>query len=82
MLEKKLNCHMSVLSGANISIEIAKKQFSETTIGSTDIKIGNEWKSIFETDYFKINVVNCCIPIELCGALKVKINYFILFRIV
>ena len=75
MLQQKLGCQMSVLSGANIASEIADKNFSETTIGSADINVGKEWKKLIETDYFKVNVVNTCHPLELIGALKVFFSF-------
>jgi glycerol-3-phosphate dehydrogenase (NAD+) len=65
-----LDINVSVLSGANIANEVAKEEFSEATIGSTDSNLAKIWKNLFHTSYFRINTIDDVAGVELCGALK------------
>jgi glycerol-3-phosphate dehydrogenase (NAD+) len=62
---------VAVLMGANIADEIAKKQFSEATIGCLDETNGLLWKRLFHNpSYFCIHLINQVRGVELCGTLK------------
>lgn len=62
---------VAVLMGANIANEIAKKQFSEATIGCSKKENGLLWKKLFHNPaYFRIRLIDQLKSIELCGALK------------
>ncbi|CAO3647274.1 unnamed protein product [Cunninghamella blakesleeana] len=61
---------VAVLSGANIANEVAKEQFCETTIGSPSLQDGELFFKLFNTPYFRANVIRDSIGVELCGALK------------
>jgi len=61
---------MSVLMGANVANEVAKGDFSEATVGCTDLAIGAKWVSLFNTPDFKVDPVMDVAGAELCGALK------------
>lgn len=69
-LTKELNIQVSTLSGANIADEIAREEFSETTIGYRDPTHGTHFHSLFNTPYFRVNTVQDVHGVELCGALK------------
>jgi len=70
IIHEILGINVSVLSGANIANEVAKEEFSEATIGSTDRNLANVWKNLFHTSYFRINTIDDVPGVELCGALK------------
>lgn len=63
---------VSVLSGANISSEIAKEQFTESTLGYSTLSspFNPLWTRLFTTPYFRVQAVNDIAGVELCGALK------------
>ncbi|KAJ1989493.1 glycerol-3-phosphate dehydrogenase [Dimargaris cristalligena] len=61
---------VSILSGANIANEIAQEKFSETTIGYRIEQNGRLFHDLFNTSYFRVNIVNDPSGVELCGALK------------
>jgi len=60
----------SVLMGANIANEVADEKFCESTIGSMDPVVGEEFKLLFHTDNFQVTVVDDASTVEICGALK------------
>ena len=70
VIRESLNVDTSVLMGANIANEVAKEQFCETTIGYRVRENGELMKRIFNTEYFKVNIVEDVVSVELCGALK------------
>ncbi|CAO3641325.1 unnamed protein product [Cunninghamella echinulata] len=75
LYSKKIGDHLNlsqvaVLSGANIANEVAKEQFCETTIGSPSMQDGEMFFKLFNTPYFKVNVIRDSIGTELCAALK------------
>ncbi|RCI05211.1 Glycerol-3-phosphate dehydrogenase [Rhizopus stolonifer] len=69
-ISRKLNIRVACLSGANIADEVAQKRFCETTIGSQNREDGLLFQKLFDTDYFKVNVIRDHVGVELCGALK------------
>ncbi|KAF8822606.1 putative glycerol-3-phosphate dehydrogenase (gpdh), partial [Cardiosporidium cionae] len=50
--------------------DVADGQFSETTIGYTDMESAMIWQQLLDTPYFKINGVPDVAGVELCGAVK------------
>ncbi|KAI8070556.1 glycerol-3-phosphate dehydrogenase [NAD+] [Gilbertella persicaria] len=69
-ISRKLGINVAALSGANIADEVAKERFCETTIGSRSEQDGQLFFKLFNTDYFKVNVIRDYVGVELCGALK------------
>ncbi|ORX90462.1 glycerol-3-phosphate dehydrogenase [NAD+] [Basidiobolus meristosporus CBS 931.73] len=65
-----LGIETSVLSGANIAQEVALEHFCETTIGSRVKEHGEIYRKLFNTEYFRVTVVDDVAGVELCGALK------------
>jgi len=70
IINEILGIPVSVLMGANIANEVADEKFCESTIGATDPQVGREFKELFNTDNFLVNVVNDAETVEICGALK------------
>lgn len=70
IISKELKIDVSVLSGANISTEIAAEKFSESTIGYKDSNNAILFKLLLETSYFRISLVEDVEGIQVCGALK------------
>uniref|UniRef100_A0A7E4WCQ1 Glycerol-3-phosphate dehydrogenase [NAD(+)] n=1 Tax=Panagrellus redivivus TaxID=6233 RepID=A0A7E4WCQ1_PANRE len=70
-IKEILKIDVSVLMGANIAPEVANDNYCEATIGTKDKqKNGALLKTLFHTDFFRINVVADTEAVELCGALK------------
>nr|CAG8490479.1 3962_t:CDS:2 [Entrophospora candida]CAG8501875.1 2187_t:CDS:2 [Entrophospora candida] len=69
-IKDKLCIPVCTLSGANIANEIAAQNFSETTIGCSVLEEGQLFQKIFETDYFRVGIIEDVTGVELCGALK------------
>ncbi|XP_013413079.1 glycerol-3-phosphate dehydrogenase [NAD(+)], cytoplasmic isoform X1 [Lingula anatina] len=65
-----LSIDCAVLMGANIASEVAGENYCEATIGCKKPDFGKLLKKLFQTDYFRIVVVEDEITVELCGALK------------
>ncbi len=55
------------------SLDVAKGDFCESTIGCKSEEQGRVSKTIFNTETFRINVVKDVAAVELCGALKVGV---------
>ncbi|GFZ44183.1 glycerol-3-phosphate dehydrogenase (NAD+) [Saitozyma sp. JCM 24511] len=70
VISDKLGVSCSALSGANIAPEVARDQFSETTIGYRSKEEGEMWKRLFETPSFRVSLVEDVAGVSLCGALK------------
>lgn len=70
VIHKLLGIEMCVLMGANLAKEIADEKFCETTIGCRDPHNGVLLKSLIQTEYFRVTVVDDIPTIEICGALK------------
>ncbi|CAL1528337.1 unnamed protein product [Lymnaea stagnalis] len=65
-----LNIPCAILMGANIANEVALENYCEATIGCSDAALGQNLKSVFQTNYFRIVVVEDETTVEVCGALK------------
>lgn len=70
MIQDALGIRSCVLSGANIANEVAEERFCETTIGYRNQADGQLFKEIFNTPFFRVNIVEDVVGVELCGALK------------
>jgi glycerol-3-phosphate dehydrogenase (NAD+) len=66
----KLGIPVAALSGANIASEVGLEQFSETTIGTPSTQDGELFYKLFNTNYFRVNIIQDHVGVELCGALK------------
>jgi len=53
-----------------VAKNIAARQFSETTLGYTDIETAKIWQQLFDTPYFRVNGVPDVAGVEVCGAVK------------
>ncbi|CAL8075554.1 unnamed protein product [Calicophoron daubneyi] len=56
--------------GATTALEVAWKHFTEATIGSDNLELGREVKSLLQTSYFRLVISDDPVGVELCGALK------------
>lgn len=67
-----LNIDVSVLMGANLANDIAAGRFSEATIGynKDQLDTAQEWRELFETKSFRIELIDDVCGVEICGALK------------
>lgn len=73
VIREMLHVDVAVLMGANLAHEVAADNFCEATIGCTNKSDnGSMLKNLFQTNNFRINVVEDANTVELCGALKVK----------
>ncbi|XP_065335698.1 glycerol-3-phosphate dehydrogenase [NAD(+)], cytoplasmic isoform X1 [Cloeon dipterum] len=70
IIQTELKIPVSVLMGANLAPEVANEMFCETTIGCKDKTIGNLFRDIIQTEYFRVVVVDDVDTVEVCGALK------------
>ncbi|KAM0748341.1 NAD-dependent glycerol-3-phosphate dehydrogenase [Meredithblackwellia eburnea MCA 4105] len=70
VIEQHLSIPCSALSGANIANEVAKDEFSETTIGCRDPRDAKVWQTLFGTPMFRVQVTDDVRGVSLCGALK------------
>ncbi|KAG5462921.1 MAG: glycerol-3-phosphate dehydrogenase 1-like protein, isoform CRA_b [Olpidium bornovanus] len=72
VISETLGIDCSVLMGANIAGEVARKCFAEATLGyhPGQLEAGRLFKKLFDTRYFRVNAVEDVAGVELCGALK------------
>ncbi|BFZ22215.1 hypothetical protein BsWGS_25254 [Bradybaena similaris] len=70
VIREILNIPCAVLMGANIANEVAQENYCEATIGCKNLSLGQHLKSVFQTSYFRIVVVEDETTVEVCGALK------------
>lgn len=72
VISDTLGVPCSVLSGANVAIDIAREYFSESTLGydPEDKEAAAVWQQLFDTPYFKVTGVPDVCGVEVCGALK------------
>ncbi|ORY95710.1 NAD-dependent glycerol-3-phosphate dehydrogenase C-terminus-domain-containing protein [Syncephalastrum racemosum] len=61
--------HVAALSGANIANEVAEEKFCESTIGCHADDEPMYFK-LFDTPYFRVQVIRDHAGVQLCGALK------------
>lgn len=68
----QLQISCSVLSGANVANDIARDQFSESTLGYpvSEPDTAAVWQQLFDCPTFKVNGLPDIKGIEVCGALK------------
>lgn len=66
-IKSTLGMDVSVLMGANIAQGLATEHFSEATIGGKHTQNAMTWKSLLETQYFRLSVIQDAIGAELCG---------------
>jgi glycerol-3-phosphate dehydrogenase (NAD+) len=69
-ISRILDIPCAALSGANIANEVAMEKFCESTIGCPNMEDGLIFKRLFDTPYFRINVIQDHVGVQLCGALK------------
>ncbi|CDS06950.1 hypothetical protein LRAMOSA09473 [Lichtheimia ramosa] len=69
-ISRVLDIPCSALSGANIADEVAREKFCESTVGCTNMQDGAVFHKLFDTPYFRINVIQDHVGVQLCGALK------------
>ncbi|CAG0896590.1 unnamed protein product [Darwinula stevensoni] len=70
LINEILDITVHVLMGANLAPEVAEGKFCETTIGVRDINHMKSMKDLFQTDNFRVVVVDDADAVEVCGALK------------
>ncbi|CAH1775778.1 unnamed protein product [Owenia fusiformis] len=70
VIREQLGIECSVLMGANIAPEVANENYCEATIGCKNREMGLLLKSMVQTPYFRIVVIDDEHTVELCGALK------------
>lgn len=73
VIERMIGINVGVLSGANVAIEVAKRQYCEATLcvpKSEDKHMERILSALFNTDYFKVTTSEDQATVELCGALK------------
>lgn len=56
------------------SIKVAEEKFCETTIGCRDVTLAPMMRDIIQTEYFRVVVVDDEDAVEICGALKVRLD--------
>lgn len=77
-IERMIGIQMGVLSGANVAIQVAKRQHCEATVCPpldcpsypNQQHLQSVLRALFNTDYFKITFSNDHATVEMCGALK------------
>jgi len=70
IITRHLKIPMTVLMGANLAGEVAEEKFCETTIGCKDKQLGAVLRDLFQTENFRVVVVDDVDTVEVCGALK------------
>ncbi|KAI5173204.1 glycerol-3-phosphate dehydrogenase (NAD+) [Nematocida sp. LUAm3] len=69
-ISKRLNISMCSLMGANIANDVARENFSESTVEGMDEEVGQEFASLFSSRYFKVRFIQSHGVAETCGVLK------------
>ncbi|KAI1285665.1 Glycerol-3-phosphate dehydrogenase [NAD(+)], cytoplasmic [Halotydeus destructor] len=70
IIERMLSIKCGVLSGANVALDVARGEFCEATLSTPEAESADTLKTLFQADYFRINVNDDLITVEMCGALK------------
>jgi len=61
------NIEVNVLMGANLANEVAEDHFCESTVGAKNAQQGALLKKVFQTENFRITVVQDVETVEVCG---------------
>lgn len=69
-ISSTLQIDVSVLMGANLANDIARKFYSEATLGGLCCANLAVWSELLQTEYFQLTMVSDVTGVELCGALK------------
>eukprot|EP01062_Namystynia_karyoxenos_P081796 TRINITY_DN9068_c0_g1_i1.p1 TRINITY_DN9068_c0_g1~~TRINITY_DN9068_c0_g1_i1.p1 ORF type:complete len:809 (+),score=311.61 TRINITY_DN9068_c0_g1_i1:103-2427(+) len=70
IIKETLGIHCAVLMGANVANEIARGDFSETTIATQDPKVGEVLARLFHLPRFQVSVVRDVAGVELVSGLS------------
>eukprot|EP01055_Gregarina_sp_Pseudo9_P003980 Gregarina_sp_Pseudo_9__3979@NODE_411_length_2894_cov_28_431524_g388_i0_p2_GENE_NODE_411_length_2894_cov_28_431524_g388_i0NODE_411_length_2894_cov_28_431524_g388_i0_p2_ORF_typecomplete_len410_score61_78NAD_Gly3P_dh_N/PF01210_23/1e43NAD_Gly3P_dh_C/PF07479_14/3e42F420_oxidored/PF03807_17/0_026Rossmannlike/PF10727_9/0_59_NODE_411_length_2894_cov_28_431524_g388_i02751504 len=70
VIYRNLGIECSALSGANLAVDVATRQFAEASIGYSDLKMAFIWQQVFDRPYFRIATLPDTDGVQLCGALK------------
>ncbi|CAG2113856.1 unnamed protein product [Medioppia subpectinata] len=73
IIHRMLGIPVGVLSGANIAIEVAQRQYSEATLVNpltNDKNCEELFRCLFECNLFRVSFCNDGPTVEMCGALK------------
>lgn len=73
VIERMIGIKVGVLSGANVAIEVAKRQYCEATLcppATEDRHLVTVLMSLFSAPYFKVTLSDDQATVELCAALK------------
>lgn len=73
VIERMIGIKVGVLSGANVAIEVAKRQYCEATLcppATEDRQFATVLMSLFSSSYFKVTVSDDQSTVEICAALK------------
>ncbi|TBU20727.1 NAD-dependent glycerol-3-phosphate dehydrogenase [Hamiltosporidium tvaerminnensis] len=69
-ISNTLNIPCGVLMGANIAIEVAKGYISEGTLSGVNDKEGIIIRNLFNSNIYRVSIVDDLWGVELCGTLK------------
>uniref|UniRef100_D3TQT6 Glycerol-3-phosphate dehydrogenase [NAD(+)] n=2 Tax=Glossina morsitans morsitans TaxID=37546 RepID=D3TQT6_GLOMM len=70
IITRHLKIPCAVLMGANLANEVAEGHFCETTIGCREPKYAKTLRDLFQSENFRVVVVQDSDAVEICGALK------------
>ena len=73
LIERMIGIKVGVLSGANVAIEVAKRQYCEATLcppKTGDKHLEHILLALFNTSFFKVSFSDDQATVEICGALK------------
>lgn len=62
--------------GANLANEVAEGNFCETTIGCKNKQYAPVLRDMMQDDNFRVVVVDDEVTVEICGALKVWLDWW------
>jgi len=66
----KKNRHIGALSGPNLAFEVARQKKSKSVLSIPDYHQVDSLKSVFGTNYFRVDVCDDLVGVEIGGALK------------
>lgn len=70
VIRRMIGIQVGVLSGANVALEVAKRQYCEATLCSPEERLETMLLALFTTSYFKVTTSTDQETVELCAALK------------